>query len=90
MNNLYQLILQLEEKLNNENVIKDLQKSYLSIKENKELIERISEYHTSKSEELRKMLIEIPDIRKAKKLEAELNYIILEINHNLANIINKE
>ncbi len=90
MNNLYQLILQLEEKLNNEKTIKDLQSSYLSIKENKELIEKISEYHISKSEELRKVLIEIPDIRKTKKLEAELNYMILEINHYLANIISKE
>ena len=90
MNNLYQLIVQLEEKLNNEKTIQDLQSSYLSIKENKELIEKISEYHISKSEELRKVLIEIPDIRKTKKLEAELNYMILEINHYLANIISKE
>jgi len=50
------------------------------------IIEKVNKYNYTKDEALRKDLLQNANIRKAKKMEADLNYIILEINQQFSTL----
>lgn len=87
MNKLYKLILELEQKLDEEQCIINLKNAYINLKKDKKIIKEIEKYNISQDEGLRKILIKNEDIRKVKRLEADLNYIILEINQGFSSLI---
>lgn len=89
MNDLYTYILNLENSLDNEEIIKKLKRAYKAVKNNKELVNDVLKYNNTQDEELRMKLRQHPDIQKVKELEVELNYLILEINKNLSILTNK-
>ena len=90
MNNLYELINKFIESIDNEEAVKELKDSYNKIKNNKELIEKIKKYNETYDEKLKEELINNEDIRNAKHLEANLNYMILDINKELKEISKKD
>lgn len=89
MNDLYTYILNLENSLDNEEIIKKLKRAYKVVKNNKELVNDVLKYNNTQDEELRMNLRQDPDIQRVKELEVELNYLILEINKNLSILTNK-
>lgn len=90
MNDLYDYLLKLENNLDCEEVIQELREAYNKVKNNQELVKRISEYNNTKKERLRKELRQETDLKRVKELEAKLSYIILEINQNLSVLVNKK
>lgn len=90
MNNLYPLLLNLKDQLNQEKIIQEVKEAYQELKGQKTLIEKIKKYHQTEQEELRQELIQNPIIRKVKEKEGNLNYLILEINQNLEKIEKKK
>lgn len=88
MNDLYPLLWNLKEQLDQEPAVKDLIKAYQELKQEKILIEKIKKYHQTEKEEMKKELIQTPLIRSIKEKEGNLNYLILDINQNLEKIMN--
>jgi len=86
MNNLYKLITKLEQELDKEKCIIELKETYQVLKKDKTIIEKVNKYNYTKDEALRKDLLQNANIRKAKKMEADLNYIILEINQQFSTL----
>ena len=89
MNDLYNLILDFEDKLQEENTIVSLKEQYKIIKNDSELVNLIKKYHQTSDEAIKEKLIMNDKLRKAKHLENELNYIILQINKELSVLTNK-
>ena len=89
MNDLYNLILDFEDKLQEENTIISLKEQYKIIKNDSELVNLIKKYHQTSDEAIKEKLIMNDKLRKAKHLENELNYIILQLNKELSVLTNK-
>lgn len=89
MKNLYNLILDFETNLDEENIIKNLNKSYNNIKNDNELIINIKEYKKSNNKEIKNKIISNDNYIIAKHCEAELNLLILEINSSLKRLTNE-
>lgn len=89
MKELFHLIILLEEALDEEEVVQQLKNKYKELKKDKELVSLLKRYHQSNDEELREELLNSRDIRTVKKLEAELNYLILEINQDFKDLKDK-
>ena len=86
MNELYKLTTTFEDNLDRENIIKSLKASYDNIKKDKSLIADIKDYKKTNNERKKRNIINNNNYITAKHYEAELNYIILEINKHLKTI----
>lgn len=89
MDELYQMIDNLKNSLDNESCINDLVTSISKIKDNKELVDKIKKYNTNYSEELREEIFSYEEIVSYKRLETEVNFLILEIRKELKKIVGK-
>lgn len=89
MDELYQMIDNLKNSLDNESCIKDLVASISKIKDNEELVDKIKKYNTNYSEELKKEIFKYEEIVSYKHLETEVNFLILEIRKELKKIVGK-
>lgn len=89
MDELYQMIDNLKNSLDNESCINDLVTSISKIKDNKELVDKIKKYNTNYSEELKEEIFSYEEIVSYKRLETEVNFLILEIRKELKKIVGK-
>lgn len=89
MDELYQMIDNLKNSLDNESCIKDLVASISKIKDNEELVDKIKKYNINHSEELKKEIFKYEEIVSYKHLETEVNFLILEIRKELKKIVGK-
>ena len=89
MDELYRMIDNLKNSLDNESCINDLVTSISKIKDNKELVDKIKKYNTNYSEELREEIFSYEEIVSYKRLETEVNFLILEIRKELKKIVGK-
>lgn len=89
MDELYQMIDNLKNSLDNESCINDLVTSISKIKDNKELVDKIKKYNTNYSEELKEEIFSYEEIVSYKHLETEVNFLILEIRKELKKIVGK-
>lgn len=89
MDELYQMIDNLKNSLDNESCINDLVISISKIKDNEELVDKIKKYNTNYSEELREEIFSYEEIVSYKRLETEVNFLILEIRKELKKIVGK-
>lgn len=90
MENLYEKLDNLKEQLNNTPCIKEIKRLYQVISQDQELITLIEKYNYTKNERLKEQLLENKLIREYKHQEAELNFLILEINQKLKKITKKD
>ncbi len=86
MDILYKLIINFEDKLNNEEIIKELNKCYITIRKDNKLIEKIRKYQISKDLKLKEEIENNDSYKVVRRLEANLNLMILEINQELNNL----
>lgn len=89
MKDLYNLVLDFENNLEKENIIKNLKISYNNIRNDYKLVKNIKEYKKSNKELIKKEIINNNNYIIARHCEAELNLLILEINNNLKRLINE-
>lgn len=89
MKDLYNLVLDFENNLDKENIIKSLKTSYNIIKNDYKLVRNIQEYKKSNKEVLKNEIINNNNYITTRHYEAELNLLILEINNNLKRLINE-
>lgn len=89
MSELYQMIDNLKNSLDDEACINDLVVSISKIKYNKELVDKIKKYNINHSEELKKEIFSYEEIVSYKHLETEVNFLILEIRKELKKIVGK-
>ena len=90
MKNLYEKLDTLKEILNNTECIKELQRLYKEINNDKELVSLIEKYNYSNDERMKEKILKSDLVREYKHYEAELNFIILEINQELKKITKKD
>ncbi len=79
----------LKDRISKMDKVKEYLKKKEEIKKNKELLKDIEEYHHTGKESLKKKIIMNQEYRDYKKIETDLNFIILEINQQLKKIQNK-
>lgn len=89
-NNLYTLIKKMEDNLDKEIVIKELKKSYLAVKNDKELIDVIKKYKNTNDNKIKEKILNNKNYQRVKQLEGQLGFIILNINKQLKQIIKDE
>lgn len=73
----YQL---LQESLSNLTLYEDLKKAYQKVMANKVLVEKIGTYHNTKDEKLRLEIYQDPAFKEYKRIENEINFLILRMN----------
>lgn len=78
----------LEDSLNNLDTIKELDKDFDKIINNKELMDKIKKYHELPNEELKLDIYNYPEFIKYKENENDINLLIMEINTYLKKISN--
>lgn len=90
MEKLYEKLDNLKKILDETNTVKEIK--YLSEKiiNNKKLVELIAKYNLTQDEKIKKDILNNEDFQKYKHQEAELNFIILEINRELKKITKKD
>lgn len=87
---LYEKLDTLKGILNNTECIKELQRLYKEINNDKELVSLIEKYNYSNDERIKEEILKSDLVREYKHYEAELNFIILEINQELKKITKKD
>lgn len=73
----YQL---LQEALSNLTLYEDLKKAYQKVMADRELVEKINTYHATKDEKVRLEVYQDPAFKEYKRIENELNFLILKMN----------
>ncbi len=89
MNELYEKLDKVKAELDNLDIFKELDDSIKRVKDNKELMDKIDLYNRTKSNDLRLEIYNYDEIKEYKKLENEVNLLILGINNRLKKINNK-
>ena len=89
MNELYELIDQVKNKLDLEESIINLKVLSKKLLNNRELINNIEMYKYNRKDELKSKILRNEDYNKYREYLTELNLIILDINTKLK-LINKE
>ena len=89
MEELFEKLEVLKEEISQLETVKELVSISDEVKKDKELIEKIEKYNYTKDERLREEIIKNELFRKYNHLEAELNFMILEINQKLKKISSK-
>lgn len=90
MENLYEKLDNLKEQLNNTSCIKEIKRLYQVISKDQELVTLVEKYNNTKDERLKEQILENKLIREYKHQEAELNFLILEINQKLKKITKRD
>lgn len=86
MENLYEKLDILKRQLDDTTCVKELKRLYKEIIKDKDLIELIKKYNCTKDERIKENILANPIIREYKHQEAQLNFLILEINQELKQI----
>lgn len=81
---LLEKIESLTEALNQLEIWKHLEQAKTNIYKNQGLIDKIKKYEETLSSQLRLEIYRYDEIREYKKLENEVNFIIMEMNHKLS------
>ena len=89
MEEVYEKLHKLENELDNLSLFKDLKEAYEEVNNNKELVSKIEKYNITKDNSLRLEIYNYEEIKKYKKLENEVNLLILKINNKLKRINNE-
>ncbi len=76
----------LKENLNKLDLFDKLQNNIENINNNKELLKKIEDYHNNFNEHLKIEIYKYDEIKEYKKLENEVNFLVLEINQKLKRI----
>ncbi|MCI8347320.1 MAG: hypothetical protein HFJ12_05205 [Bacilli bacterium] len=74
----------LKKELDQLEIWKHLYQAKNSVYQNRELMDKIKRYQETLNSQLRLEIYCYDEIRKYKKLENEVNFIIMEINHKLS------
>lgn len=90
MNELYKYIDEFKEALEKEQLINELKNSYKIAYKDKELIKQIKEYKEQKNYTQEENISNNSNYQRIKHLEAQLGFMILEINKKLKKITKKE
>lgn len=86
---LVEKIEQLKEELDQLAVFDELKSLQKQIDYNQELVSKIKKYNETMDQELRLDIYQYEEIKKYKRMENEINLIILEINQRLNLITDK-
>lgn len=78
---------ELKDELDKLEIFSNLEESIQKIKKNQELINKIKKYNETLNNNLRLDIYNYDEIKEYKKLENEINFLILSIN-NKFNLIN--
>lgn len=89
MEELIEKVAELKQELNNVPCIIELKKLNQELKKDKELLSLIEDYNYTKDERTREKIISNSLYRNYQHQEAELNFLILEINNELKKITGK-
>lgn len=90
MENLYAKLDILKQQLDETPCITKIKKIYKEIRQDQELVDLLEKYNYTKDERIKKEILENNLIRDYKHQEAELNFLILEINQELKKITKKD
>lgn len=74
----------LKKELDQLEIWKYLDQAKNSIYQNQELMDKIKRYQETLNSQLRLEIYHYDEIRKYKKLENEVNFVIMEMNHKLS------
>ena len=89
MNEVFEKLDKVKEELDNLDIFKELDNSIKKVKGNKELMKKINEYNLYKNNDLRLDIYNYDEIKEYKRIENEVNLLILGINSKLKRISNK-
>lgn len=90
MEKLLEKLDKLKKELDETECVKEIRKLNKKIKNDKELITLIEKYNYTKDERIKEQIINNKLYREYKHQEAELNFLILEINQALKSITKKD
>lgn len=90
MENLYEKLDNLKKMLDDTICIQELKNIYNKINKDKDLVSLIENYNYTHDERIKNKLLENSLVREYKHQEAELNFLILEINQKLKKITKKD
>lgn len=90
MEKLYEKMDKLKNILDETECIKDLKRLYKEINQDEKLIKLIEDYKNTNDERTRDEILNNKLFREYKHQEAELNFLILEINQKLKQISKKD
>lgn len=90
MNEIYEKLEQIKQNLNNLEIFNKLEDAINKIRENDELIDKIKKYNETYDESLRLDIYKYNEIEEYKRIENEINILILQINQKLKKIKNSE
>lgn len=90
MEELYDKIENLKKALDEDKTIIELKRLSSKINENKELIALVEKYNITHDERIKEEILKYDEFREYKHQEAELNFLILEINRELKKITKKD
>ena len=86
MNELKLKVDKLKNELDNSKEVKHIKELNSKLKDNKELIDKITKYNETQDERLKQEIINDSFFREYKLSENSINYLILEINSKLKSI----
>lgn len=89
MEEIYEKLYKLEAELDKLDLFKDLGIAYKKVNKNKELLSKIDEFNKTKDNNLRLDIYNYDEIKEYKRLENEVNLLILNINNKLKKINNE-
>lgn len=90
MEKLYEQLDNLINILDETECIKEIKRLHQEINSNKELLTLIDKYNYTKDERIKKEILKSNLYREYRHQEANLNFLILEINQELKKITKKE
>lgn len=90
MEELYEKLNNLKESLTASNAVATIKKLNQELAKNEELLNLIAEYNTAPSEDLKGKISSNEFYQEYQFHEAELNFLILEINNELKKITKKD
>lgn len=90
MEKIYEKLDTLKKLLDDTACVKEIKQLYQQINQDKELVDLLKKYNCTYDERIKKDLLENKLLREYKHQEAELNFLILEINQKLKQITKKD
>lgn len=90
METLYKKIDNLKSILDETECVREIKRLYKEIQKDKNLINLIDKYNYTKDERLKEEILKNNLFREYKHQEAQLNFLILEINQKLKKISKKD
>ena len=87
MNELYELVENLKSYLDNLDDIKNIKDINKNLSKDKDLLNKIELYRNNKDINLKKEILSNKDFKEYKRLESNINLLILEINSKLKELV---